>query len=155
MNPRILITNSLVIARQIDAGERILAGRFLERALVHVELTEDALPGGRTITREAVLAVHAGATVLTRLGSALVDVSQTVRAGETWGAVAARGLAELATSRSIQAGVGRARIVDLLASGPGEALPTRAMILIGRGVLARAAVLAGLVGAAVVEVLVA
>lgn len=65
------------------------------------------------------------------------------------------GLAALVTGRSVQTGVGRARIVDLLAIGPGETIPARATILIGRGVLARAAVLARLVGTAVVEVLVA
>jgi len=59
------------------------------------------------------------------------------------------------TFRSVQAGVGSARIVDLLASGPGEAIRAPAMVLIRRGILARAAVLTRLVGAAVVEVLVA
>lgn len=144
-----------VVAGQIDAGERVLAGRFLERALVHVELTEDALPGGRAVTREAVLAVDADAAVLARLRGALVDVGRAVRPGETRGALAMRGLAELVAGRAVQAGAGRARIVDLLAGGPGEAVRARATVLIGRGVLARAAVLARLVGAAVVEVLVA
>lgn len=66
-----------------------------------------------------------------------------------------RGLAELVAGRAVQARAGRARIVDLLASGPGKAVRTRATILIGCGVLARAAVLARFVGAAVIEVLVA
>lgn len=57
--------------------------------------------------------------------------------------------------RAVQARIGCARIVDLLAGGPREALRARAPVLIGRGVLARAAVLAWLVSAAVVEVLVA
>lgn len=59
------------------------------------------------------------------------------------------------TGRPVQARARRARIVDLLAVGPGEALPARAQVVIRRGVEARAAVLARLVGAAVVEVLVA
>lgn len=66
-----------------------------------------------------------------------------------------RGLAEFTTGRTVQTRIGRARIVDLLAGGTGEALRARAPILIGRGVFARAAVLARLVGAAVVEILVA
>lgn len=57
--------------------------------------------------------------------------------------------------RAVQARAGRARIVDLLAGRPGEALRARASVLIGRGVLARAPILARLVGAAVVEILVA
>lgn len=66
-----------------------------------------------------------------------------------------RGLAELVAGRAVQARAGRARIVDLLASGPGKAVRARATILIWRGVLARAAVLTRFVGAAIVEVLVA
>lgn len=65
-----------------------------------------------------------------------------------------RGLAELATGRPVQTGVGRARIVDLLASGPGEAVRARTQVMIWRGVETRAAVLAWLMGAAVVEVLI-
>lgn len=56
-----------VIAGQIDAVEGVFAGRVLERALVHIELAERALPSGRAVTHEAVLAVHANTTVLTRL----------------------------------------------------------------------------------------
>lgn len=86
---------------------------------------------------------------------ALVDVGGAVGPGESRGAFAARALAQLVTGRAVQAGAGGARIVDLLASGPGKAVRTRATVLIGRGVLASTAVLARLVGAAVVEVLVA
>lgn len=46
----------------------------------------------------------------------------------------------------------RARVVDALAVDAGEALRAPAQVLVGRGVLAGAAVLAGLVRAAVVEV---
>lgn len=53
------------------------------------------------------------------------------------------------------AGARGAGVVDLLAGRPGESVGAGAPVLVGRGVLAGAAVLAGLVGAAVVEVLVA
>lgn len=66
-----------------------------------------------------------------------------------------RDLADLAAGRSVQAWVRRARIVDLLAVGPGEALPAGAQVVIRLGVDAGAAVLARLVGAAVIEILIA
>lgn len=144
-----------VIASEIDAGDEVLAGRLLERAFVHVELTEHALPGGRAVTRKAVLAVHASAAVLTRLRGALVDVDRAIRPGEAWRALALRHIAEFATGRAVQTGTGCARIVDILALGSGKAVRTRASVLVGLGVLARAAVLARLVGAADVEILIA
>lgn len=82
-----------VVASQIDAREGILAGRLLERALVHVELAEHTLPSGRAVAREAVLAVHARTAVLARLRGALVDVGRAVRPGEARGTLAVRGLA--------------------------------------------------------------
>lgn len=144
-----------IVAGQIDTGEEVLAGRLLERALIHIKLAEHALPGGRTVTDEAVLAVYTCSAVLARLRSALVDVGCAKWSSEARGALALRGLAEFATGRTVQTWVGRARIVDLLAGGTGEAFRARAPVLIGRGVFARAAVLARLVGAAVVEILVA
>jgi len=65
---------SPVIAGEINASDEVLAGRLLERALVHVELAEHALPSGWTVTDEAIPAVHANAAVLARLRGALVDV---------------------------------------------------------------------------------
>lgn len=65
-----------VIAGQVDTGEEILTGRLLERALIHIELAEHALPGGRTVADEAVVAVYACTAVLARLRSALVDVGR-------------------------------------------------------------------------------
>lgn len=146
---------SPVIAGEVNAGDEVLAGRLLERALVHVELAEHALPGGRAVAREAVPAVHASAAVLARLRGALVDVGRAIRPGKTRRALALRDLAEFAAGRTVQTGVGCARIVDVLAVGPGKPIRTRALVLVGRGVLARAAVLARLAGAADVEVLIA
>lgn len=113
------------------------------------------MPGRWAVTHETVLAVHAGAVVLTRLRGALVDVGRAVQPGETCSAHTLRRLPVLMAGRSVQTGVGRARVVDLLAGRPGEAVRTRAQIVIRRGVETRTAVLARLVGAAVVEVLVA
>lgn len=113
------------------------------------------MPGGRAVAHEAVLAVHAGAVVLAGLRGALVDVDRAVLPGEARGAHALRRLAVFVTGRSVQAGVGRARVVDLFTRGSGEAVRTRAQVVVRRGVEARAAVLARLVGTAVVEVLVA
>jgi len=113
------------------------------------------LPGGWAVAHKAVPAIHADATVLTRLRGALVNVSGAIKPGETRGALAMSGFSQLEAGRPVQARVGRARIVHLLAGRPGEALRTRAAVLIGRRVLARASILARLVGAAVVEVLVA
>ena len=59
------------------------------------------------------------------------------------------------TGGAVEAGLRSARIVDLLARWPGESVWTGAAVLIGCGVLAGTAVLARLVGAAVVEVLIA
>lgn len=107
------------------------------------------------MAHEAVFAVHAGAVVLAGLRGALVDVGRAVEPGEARRAHALRRLAVFMTGRPVQAGVGRARVVDLLAGGPGEAVRTRAQVVVRRGVEARAAVLTRLVGPAVVEVLVA
>lgn len=118
-------------------------------------MAEHTLPRGRAVADEAVLAVDAGTAVLAWLRGAFVDVGRAVRSGETRCALALRGLAELQAGRPVQARIRGARIVHLLAGRPGETLRTRAAVLIGRGVLASATVLAGLVGAAVVEILVA
>lgn len=75
--------------------------------------------------------------------------------GEARRAVAHRRLADLAACRAVRARVRGARVVDLLARRPRESLGAGAIELVGRGVLAGTAVLARLVGAAIVEVLVA
>jgi len=118
-------------------------------------LAEHALPGGRAVTHEAVPAIHADAAILAGLRGTLVDVGGAIGPGETRGALAVRGFSQFETGRPVQARVRRAWIVHLLAGRPGETLRTRAAVLIGRRVLARATILARLVGAAVVEVLVA
>ena len=61
----------------VVAGDRVLAGRLLERALVDVELARGALPGSRTMTGEPVPPVHACPAVQTRLRRALVNVRLT------------------------------------------------------------------------------
>lgn len=78
----------LIVASKIHAGQRILARGFLQPALVHVELTQDALPGWRTVARETVLPIYASASILARLGRAFVDVRGTVRPGESRSAFA-------------------------------------------------------------------
>lgn len=113
------------------------------------------MPGRRAVADEAVFAVDAGAAVLAGLRGALVDVGGAIGAREAGGALAVGALAELPARRFVQARVGGAGIVHLLAGRPREAVRAGALVLIGRGVLARAPVLAGLVGAAVIEVLVA
>lgn len=113
------------------------------------------MPGGWAVADKTILAVHAGAVVLTRLRGAFVDVGRAIRPGKARDTHALRRLPVLMAGRTIQAGIGRAWVVDLLAGRPGEAVRTRAQVVIRRGVEARAAVLAGLVGAAVVKVLVA
>lgn len=52
----------------------------------------------------------------------------------------------------MRAGLRCARVVNALAVDAGEALSAAAQVLVGRRVLARAAVLAGLVRAAVVQI---
>lgn len=144
-----------VVSGEIDASYGILAGGFLESALVDVELAERALPGGRAVAREFVSAVDAQAAVLARLRGALVDVGRAIGAGEAGGAIAIGSLADLAAGSPVQARIRGARIVDFLARRPGESVRARTPVLIGRGVLACAAVLAGLVGTAVVQILIA
>ena len=64
-------------------------------------------------------------------------------------------LSQFSAGRSVHAGVRGAGIVDFLAGRSGESLGAGALVLIGRCILARATVLAGLVRAAIVEILVA
>jgi len=60
----------LIITGQVATSEGVLARRLFERALVHVELAEHALPGGWTVANEAVLAVYADTAILARLRTA-------------------------------------------------------------------------------------
>jgi hypothetical protein len=147
--------NLRVVPGVVVARDGVLAGRLLEGAFVDVELAGGALPGGWAVAAELVPAVDAEAAVEAGLGGALVDVGGAVRAGEALGAVAYSALADLGAARPVEAGVGRAGVVDLLAGRAGEALRAGAAVLIRGRVLAGAAVLTGLVGPAVVEVLVA
>lgn len=144
-----------VVPGVVVTRDGVLAGRFGEGALVDVELAGTALPGRWAVAGEAIPAVDADAAVEAGLGGALVDVGSAEEAGEALGTVAERRLALLGAARAVEAGIGCARVVDLLAGRPGEALGAGAAVLVGRGVLAGATVLARLVGAAVVEVLVA
>lgn len=118
-------------------------------------MAENTLPGRWTIAHEFVLPVDAGAAILARLGGALVYIRGAVRAGESRGTLAMRALTEFPASRSVGARIGGARVVHLLAGRSRESLGTGAFVLVRRRVLARPAVLTGLVGAAIIEVLVA
>lgn len=146
---------TLVITGKIHTGQRILAGGFLEGALIHVELAKHSLPGRWTIAHKLVLPVDAGAPILARLGGALVYVRRAVRARESRGALAVRALTELPARRSVGARVGGARVVHLLAGRSRESLGAGAFVLVRRRVLARPTVLTGFVSAAIIEVLVA
>lgn len=64
-------------------------------------------------------------------------------------------LSQFSAGRSIDTWVGGAGIVDFFASRSGESLGAGALVLIRRCILTGAAVLTGLVRAAVVEILVA
>lgn len=92
---------------------------------------------------------------MARLGRAFVDVRGAVRPGESSSAFAMSALPQFSAGRSIDARIRGAGIVDFLASRPGESLGAGALVLIGRCILTRAAVLTGLVRAAIVEILVA
>lgn len=118
-------------------------------------MTEGALPGVRALALIGVVPVDAGPAVLTGLRGALVNVRGAIGPGESWCALANGILVDLPTSGTVEAGIRGAGVVHLLAGRAGEALGTGATILVRSGVLAGAAVLAWLVGAAVVQVLVA
>lgn len=139
----------------VVASQGVLARRLGQGALVDVELTGGALPGRRTVAGEAVPAIDADSAVETGLGGALVDVGGAKGPGEALGAVAHRSLADLGAGGAVEARRRGAGVVDLLAGRSRESLGTGALVLVRGRVLAGTAVLAGLVGAAVVEVLVA
>jgi hypothetical protein len=110
-------------------------------------------PAGRAGAGEAAQAVGADGGVLARRTGAVVLVDVAARAGPTRLAgarVAGRGARQRA--RTVRARLRRARVVNALAVHARESFRARAQVLVGRRVLARAAMLARLVSAAVVEI---
>lgn len=135
----------------------VVAGRTApRRARRVVELTflaGGAGPAGRAVAREGGEAVAAAGAVAAGCAGAVVQVAVAQRAAPAALADAAEaGAAALERARAVGARLRRARVVDVLAVVPGEALGAAAAVLVGCRVLARAAVLARLVRAAVVQV---
>lgn len=110
-------------------------------------------PAGSAVADEGVEAVPAGGAVAAGCAGAVVHVLVAERARPA----ALTGACEPARRGSqralaVHARLRRARVVHALAVRAREALGAAAQVLVGRRVLARAAVLARLVRAAVVEI---
>lgn len=110
-------------------------------------------PAGRALADEGVEAVAAGGAVAAGRAGAVVHVLVAQRAGPA-ALAGAREAARRGRERAlaVHAGLRRARVVHALAVRAREALRAPAQVLVRRGVLTRAAVLARLVRAAVVQI---
>lgn len=80
-------TYAVVSALDVVACAAILAGIGLQMALIHIVCAVLTCPFGWALTVIGVDSIHTGASILTLMGGAIIDVNLTVCSIESWQAV--------------------------------------------------------------------